>query len=40
MVFTPDASILSLVVKSLPAQIRREAIALLDEIETDDEDEE
>ena len=40
VVFTPDSSILSLVVKSLPAQIRREAIALLDEIETDDEDEE
>ncbi len=39
LVFTPDAAILSLIVKALPAQIRREAAALLDEIEADGEDE-
>ena len=39
VIFTPEAEMLTLMVKALPAQIRRDALKLLDDIETYEEEE-
>ena len=39
VIFTPEAEMLTLIVKALPAQIRRDAVKLLDEIDSEEDEE-